>query len=428
MPEYKGINRLKERLATKQARIGLRYRYYEMKNDIVDKQTLIPEQYKWMTEVLGWSTKAVDTLANRLVFDEFENDNFDMNTIFEMNNKDVLMDSAILGALISACDFIYISKGEDDYPRLQVIDGHDATGFVDPFTNLLTEGYAVLSRDPITHMVVTEAYFTSEATYVFEQGNLVAEYENPTPYPLLVPIIYRPDATRALGHSRISRACMNIQQSALRTLKRAEVSAEFYSFPQKYALGLDPDVAQTMNSWEATMSSFLRLSKSEDGSNPSLGQFSQQSMTPYIDQIKMFASLFAGETGLTMDDLGFVTDNPSSAESIKASHENLRLLARKAQRDFGTGFLNVGYLAACLRDNFPYLRNQIYLTKPKWQPIFEPDMSTLSLIGDGAIKINQAVPGYFGKKNLKALTGIDADEANTISIAQETTAEEETEV
>lgn len=52
----------------------------------------------------------------------------------------------------------------------------------------------------------------------------------------------------------------------------------------------------------------------------------------------MFAGLFAGETGLTLDDLGFVTDNPSSAEAIKASHENLRLIARKAQRTFGTGF------------------------------------------------------------------------------------------
>ena len=33
----------------------------------------------------------------------------------------------------------------------------------------------------------------------------------------------------------------------------------------------------------------------------------------------------------------------------------------------------------------------------------------LSSIGDGAIKINQAVPGYFGKTNLRDQTGIDAD-------------------
>ena len=156
------------------------------------------------------------------------------------------------------------------------------------------------------------------------------------------------------------------------------------------------------------MSSMLTFTKDEDGDSPQLGQFTQQSMSPYIEQFRMFAAAFAGETGLTMDDLGFVSDNPSSADAIKAAHENLRLAARKAQRNFGSGFLNAGYLAACVRDNYPYLRRQVYLTKPTWEPIFEPDAAMLSGIGDGAIKINQAVPGYFGSDNLRTLTGIDA--------------------
>ena len=101
-----------------------------------------------------------------------------------------------------------------------------------------------------------------------------------------------------------------------------------------------------------------------------------------------------------------VTDNPSSAEAIKASHENLRLIARKAQRTFGTGFLNAGYIAACLRDNYPYERRQFYLTKPKWEPVFEPDAAALSSYGDGAIKINQAIPGYITQDKMRDFTGI----------------------
>ena len=34
-------------------------------------------------------------------------------------------------------------------------------------------------------------------------------------------------------------------------------------------------------------------------------------------------------------------------------------------------------------------------------------MNSLSLIGDGAIKINQAIPGYFNKQTLRSLTGIE---------------------
>lgn len=201
---------------------------------------------------------------------------------------------------------------------------------------------------------------------------------------------------------------MKIQQSALRTLRRAEISSEFYSYPQKYVLGLSEDAE--FDSRLASISSFLSLGKDEDGDVPKLGQFSQQSMSPYVEQLRMFAALFAGESGLTLDDLGFATDNPASAEAIKAAHENLRLTARKAQRTFGVGFLNAGYLSACIRDDFSYQRQQIYLTKPVWEPIFEPDAATLSGIGDGAIKLNQAVPGYFGAENLRDLTGIDSNQ------------------
>lgn len=407
MAEYEGIAYLRRKLNTKQSRVNLRYKYYEMKNVVKDMSKMTPPGMRWLTASLGWCGKSVDSLADRLVFKEFTDDNFDINQIYQMNNPDVLFDSAVLSALIASCCFIYISPDDEGFPRLQVIDGANATGIIDPITGLLKEGYAILERDR-NKQVTLEAYFTPGRTDYIRKGQKEIEsYDNAAPYPLLVPIIYRPDAVREFGHSRISRAQMQIMQSALRTLKRSEISAEFYSFPQKYVVGLSED-AEEMDKWRATMSSMLTFSKDEDGDSPQLGQFTQQSMSPYIEQFRMFAAAFAGETGLTMDDLGFVSDNPSSAEAIKAAHENLRLAARKAQRNFGIGFLNAGYLAACVRDNYPYLRRQVYLTKPTWEPIFEPDAAMLSGIGDGAIKINQAVPGYFGSDNLRTLTGIDA--------------------
>ena len=402
-----GLLYLRNQLAMRRLRIQKRYNYYEMKNGVAYFHTLIPKEFMYMSEVLGWCGKAVDSLGDRLCFREFENDNFYFNEIFRMNNRDVLHDSAILGALIASCSFVYISPDIDGFPRLQVIDGGDATGISDPITGLLTEGYAVISRKENKEPDI-EAYFLPYATEYYQNGRMFRRDFHKSPYPLLVPIVFRPDAKRPFGHSRISRACMSIQQGALRTLLRSEVSAEFYSFPQRYITGLanDSDDGDPFEAWKATMSSFIAFTKDEDGGSPHLGQFSQQSMTPYTEQLRTFAALFAAETGLTLDDLGFVTDNPSSAEAIKAAHENLRLIARKAQRTFGSGFLNVGYLATCVRDNFPYKREQFYLTAPVWEPVFEPDAAMLSSIGDGVGKINQAVPGYFNERNLSKLTGV----------------------
>ncbi|NCC60980.1 MAG: phage portal protein [Verrucomicrobiae bacterium] len=405
-----GIIYLRKKLEARRPRVLIRYKQYEMK--YIDRSvglTIPPELRQQFKSTLGWTAKAVDALADRLVFREFADDNFKFNDIFEMNNPDTLFDSAILSALIASCSFIYISPGGEPVPRLQVIDAANATGIIDPITGLLYEGYAVLSRDD-KDRPLQEAYFYAGYTDYYTGGLFDRRILNKAPYPLLVPIIHRPDAVRPFGRSRISRSAMYWQRYAKNTLERAEITAEFYSFPQKYVVGLSQD-AEPMETWKATISSMLQFTKDSDGGDPKLGQFTTPSMSPFTEQLKTAAAGFAGETGLTLDDLGFVTDNPSSAEAIKASHENLRVAARKAQRNFGSGFLNVGYLAACLRDDFEFKRSQFYLTKPQWEPVFEPDASTLSLVGDGAIKINQAVPGYFDKDTLRDLTGVKgADE------------------
>lgn len=408
MDRYDNLDYLRRKLVQKSVRVNTRYRYYEMKNFTRDLGISSPPSLKnWQTS-LGWCAKAVDSLADRLVFRQFDKDYLNFNAIFNMNNPDIFFDSAILSALISSCCFVYISADSDGYPRLQVIDGANATGIMDPITGLLKEGYAVLEREDSSGSPLTEAYFTPEETIIIRKGDNIPEsWKNNTGYPLLVPIVYRPDAKREFGHSRITRAAMSYAGSAIRTIKRSEIAAEYFSFPQRWATGVSDDVEE-IDKWRASMSTLLTFTKDEDGDSPTLGSFTQQSMAPHTEQLRTFAALFAGEVGLTLDDLGFATENPSSAEAIKSSHETLRLTAGKAQRTFGSGFRNVGLVAACLRDDYQYLRRQIRETTPLWEPIFEPDMSTLSLIGDGALKINQAIPGYFDAKNLRNLTGIDA--------------------
>lgn len=413
MDDLRGMQYLRNKLHQKEVRVKLRYKYYEMKVKQDDSGLLIPAWLKNnYRSTVGWCTKAVDSLADRLVFQGFTDntDVYGVNQIFDFNNPDIFFDSAIKESLIGSCSFVHVSHGDGDErtPKLSVLTAKNATGVIDEFTGLLKEGYAVLDRDKNGEPIL-EAYFTPEGTQYFEKGEPTLFEENTGRYPLLVPIPFRPDSERPFGHSRISRACMYYQRFAQSTMERAEVSAEFYSFPQKYVTGLDPD-ADPMDTWRATMSAMLRFDKDEDGDSPKLGQFTQQSMSPYTEQLRMAASMFGGETGLTMDDLGFVTDNPSSAEAIKASHETLRLIARKAQKTYGTAFANVGYVAASLRDNEPYSRSLISSMKPIWMPVFEPDAAMLSSVGDGAIKINQAVPNFFNEENLSEMTGIEAGE------------------
>lgn len=407
MSDYMGMEYLRRKLNQKRQRVNLRYKYYDMKNYTRDFGISTPPELRAFNSSLGWCAKAVDSLADRVVFNEFRNDILAMNEIYQMNNPDILFRSAELSAMIAGCAFIYIQPAEkkNEAPLMQVIDGANATGIIDTVTGLLKEGYAVLERDQYG-VVKTEAYFLPNETQVhYKDKSYMDIIRHEVAYPLLVPVIYRPGAKRPFGHSRISRACMSLMSSAIRTMKRSEISAEFFSYPQKWVTGLSED-NEIADKWRATMATLIAITKDEDGDKPTFGQFMQQSMTPHVDHLKMFASMFAGETGLTLDDLGFPTANPSSADAIKAAHDSLRLTARAAQRSFGSGFRNAGYLAACLRDEHMYTRNIACKSIATWEPIFEPDASMLSSIGDGVLKLNQAVDGYVDEEMMGDLTGI----------------------
>lgn len=412
MNELKGVLYLERKLTSKRSRVLLRYNYYEQKAIASDLGISTPKGLEWLNSINGWCSKAVDSLADRLQFDKFDNDYFDFETMFNQNNPDIFFDDSILSALISSCCFVLITKGEKNdlgqRIRFQVIDGGNATGIIDDFTKLLTEGYAVLKRDDNGN-VKRYAYCTAGKTEIYEGDKLIAVETFKSNYCALVPIIYKPDSKREFGHSRISRACMDYARQAMRTVKRMEISAEFYSFPQKYITGLAQD-AEDLDKWKSAMSAMLAFTKDDEGDSPTVGQFQTGSMAPHVEQIKSIASMFAGETGLTLDDLGFVTSNPSSAEAIKAGHESLRLIATKAQRCFGVGFKNVGYIGACIRDNTAYLREEVFNTKVIWKPTFEPDAQMLSAIGDGVLKLNQAMENggsFIDGEKMRRLTGIE---------------------
>lgn len=58
-------------------------------------------------------------MADRLVFRDFKNDNFNMMEIFRLNNPDVLFPDGISSALISACSFIHIGVDGSGFPKMK---------------------------------------------------------------------------------------------------------------------------------------------------------------------------------------------------------------------------------------------------------------------------------------------------------------------
>jgi hypothetical protein len=88
----------------------------------------------------------------------------------------------------------------------------------------------------------------------------------------------------------------------------------------------------------------------EEGNKPSVEQFNPASPAPYLDQIKGYAQLLAAEAGIPAAYLGFQTDNPASADAIRAGEARLVKRAERRQAVFGRAWLEVGRLALLVRD------------------------------------------------------------------------------
>lgn len=108
------LNFLRSKLASKILRVQVRYKQYEQKKFDPPLGVVIPpELSQRYRAVSGWCAKAVDALADRLIYRGVSDDIFDLTTVFTDNNPDIFFDSAILSALIASCSFVYISPADD---------------------------------------------------------------------------------------------------------------------------------------------------------------------------------------------------------------------------------------------------------------------------------------------------------------------------
>jgi hypothetical protein len=339
---------LAQRLNQKWARNSLRRRYYDGRNALKDLGIAIPPPLKSVEVVVGWPAKAVDSMIDRTTLQGFTSTsgsatmNAFLSDVWETNRLAIRIPSANRSALIHSCSFVFTSRGVASEGEPEVViatkSAADATAIWDARRNCVKAALSVDDRDPLTgNATLLHLYLPAAGgrpgrvmqvrpnPYGGMEAVEVSTFTGPVPVEVLP---YQPDDDRPFGKSRITRGVMYQTDAAMRTMLRTEVGAEFFNAPQRYALGADEDAftdasGNPVPAWTVMLGRLLALSKDEDGDLPQVGQFAQQSMVPNIDQLRSIAQMFASEVSLDVGSLGIVQDNPSSAEAIRARHEEL---------------------------------------------------------------------------------------------------------
>src|SRR5699024_8456490 len=110
---------------------------------------------------------------------------------------------------------------------------------------------------------------------------------------------------------------------------------------------------------------------------------------PHAEHLRMWATLFAGDQGLSVSSLGVVQDNPSSAEAIYAAKEDLIIDARKVDESLGNGAAKALRLAARLRDGpEPDEVRRLCAMFP------DPSMTSPTAAADAFVQRASAIPAF----------------------------------
>lgn len=405
-PEDADIVRdLCETYRRKLGRNYLRRGYYLMHERPKELGISVPPHLRNLEQVVGWPAKAVDSLANRSQFDGFvtadEETTEALSGIVLESSLKRLYRQAVKSELQCCCSFLTVTAGEDGEPRV-IVSAHPATAAAaiwDEHMRRIRAGMVVVDRDTRPHSGDEPTWvdvFTAEAVIRIRRDgttrNWAAEYVwHSMGRPLMVPMAHEATLERPFGKSRISRAVMNITDDAMRASVRSEISAEFFTSPQKYLMGAESDALDGMSKWDAYIGNIFAVSKDADGDVPSFGQLAQGSMQPHIDYMRSLAARFSGETNVPLSELGVVTDNPSSAEAIYAAKEALVIDAQNLNADNGEALRDVALMALAVErgTDFATVAGEGLAVQAKFR---NPAMPSVVSQSDAMVKMISVLP------------------------------------
>ncbi|WP_369830231.1 phage portal protein [Mycobacterium sp. E1747] len=383
------LTRLLQQLELKQTRNMLRDSYYDGRRAINQVGTIIPPQYYKLAIVLGWSAKAVDTLADRCNLDGFVWPDGDLGSVgfqevYDKNYFGTEINSAITQSLLHGVSFLINTVGDTSIGEpagcIHVKDARNATGTWDARGRRLDNLLSVTSRDQ-SGSITGLALYLNDVTITAEKddsGWSVDRTEHSWGVPA-EPMVYRYRTGRPFGTSRISRSVMSLHDMALRTVIRMEGHADTYSFPEMWLMGADESIFKNADGtqkavWQVMLGRIKAIPDDDEATNPraDVKQFSASSPQPHIDQLKQQAQLFSGETSIPLTSLG-VSDmsNPTSADSYVASREDLIARAEAATDDYSRPLRRAMARALAMQNNLKEIPAEWSSIQPKWRsPIY----------------------------------------------------------
>jgi len=302
-----------------------------------------------------WPAKAVDALADRITFEGFTYpEGMDeahvgaLEAIERESNLRNAYNRHLVPKLLYGCMAATVTRSRQ---RGAVVRFHSAETFTaipspDGRDGTVAAGLAIARVErtqwggPQAVPTIVNLHLPNDVVQLRQvaAGEWVAE-SGATPEGRPSLYVFTHDGTgtmNAFGRTRVSRFVRTLTDDAIRCMWHMQISGAYYSIPKLVMLNLLPEQfdAVTGDKLKYQLDRVIATEADESGeSRATVQQLSGNSPQPFVDELRALACQFSGATGVPLNSLGIVQDNPSSAEAIGAAREDICLLAARDIRE-----------------------------------------------------------------------------------------------
>lgn len=374
----------------------------------------------------GWARKAVTSVSERVRMDGFvfrgEYRDGDLDRVLAANDLGNAFNRHVASELTHGCMFATVQRdGDRTSVRLHTAESSAATW--DTAEGRVGSGFVIADTErfdwsPVPVPSQVNLHLPGRVVVLRRTGpaHWAADVRyTPVERPMMEAFCFRATGTKPFGETRITPTVRYLVDEVDRTLRYMAVSSAFYATPQRYLMGLTDEQYDKMvdRKWQTYIGAMLLGTRDDNGDAPTPGQFSASSPQPYIEAVQTYAKLFSGETGVPLNSLGVVQDNPSSAEAIDAAREDICTAAEDCIESNRISMRNVALMAMAVEGNKPLdaLTDEQRSVMPHFR---NPRTPTLSSTADAYVKIAGALNGFSGTREFLSGMGFEAAEVESI--------------
>lgn len=370
-----------------------------------------------------WARKAVTSVSERVRLDGFvfEGDYTDpgFERVLQANDLDNAFNRHIASELTHGCMFATVQNSTRG-TQVRLHSAETAAAIWDTAAGRIAAGLAVADVKRVDWSVTpvpvqVNMHLPGRVVVLRRVGaaSWVAVAEpHPLDRPMMEALTYRATGTKPFGQSRITRTVRYLVDEVQRVMRYMAVSAAMYAAPMMVANGLTDEQYDAMNDrkWSLYTTSWLLATRDENGNTPSFEKIAASSPQPYIDAIATYAKLFSG---VPLNSLGIVQDNPSSAQAIAASREDICIAAEDCINSNAVAMRNIALMAMAVEYNrtIDELTDEQRSVMPHFR---NPNMPSLAATADAMTKIAGSLPGFSETREFLTGMGFDASEVESI--------------